>query len=210
MPLPTPHFAALRYLDFWLLHDERNCADLAPDQPPEVRRQALVRIATVYKVSRNFWGEHEAGHDRLNPVRVALEAISEPPTQGNVNEYVTRFMRELHGIYHQMVLSAASKILWHRFRDPVIIFDNISLEALQGLGYVVEDGNYHQFITAWQAAYNGALPGIIASCANLPAVIQYSWHAPELRVNQVEVLAHEEWFRRRVFDFMLWYYRAPY
>jgi len=208
MPLPTPHFAALRYLDYWFHYDRANFDDLQHDDP-EIRRQALVRIATQYGVHRNLPVEAENGYARLQLACDLLEDICAAQFE-NHYERVIAFTGQLHDVYGADVLSAASKFLWHKTRSPIILYDGRGVGCLREMGYVIADGDYNVFVDQWRRVYRQFSRSIIAACRDLENVIQYSWNLDMITANVTAELAEEEWFRERVFDFMLWHSQGPF
>jgi len=178
--------AANRYARTWIDLEKGLVSGLgAVDRA--TRLETLQRCAGQFRIARNFPTKFdiERGIPRLNPVLVILDALPEHLRADRLFDIVDVTSQRLATAYGMRVLlSAATKLLWLKYRDPVIIYDS---QVRASLG--VRAGDYPAYVRQWRALYSRRALGIrnAASRIRIPGV---PWK--------------REWFRRRVFDLYLW------
>jgi len=156
------------------------------------RLKALQRCAGYFRIARKFPTRFdiERGIPRLDPVLVILDTLPARLRADRLVDIVDLTSQRLATAYGRKgLLSAATKLLWLIYRDPVILYDS---QVRASLG--VRAGDYAAYVRRWHALY--------------------SRHAVEIRsaasrIRIPGVPSEREWFRRRVFDIYLWAEGAP-
>ena len=189
--------AAREYARAWLSRERHFVEDLASDD--RARRLLAIQAAGGYfKISRSFALQFDVqrGLPRLAPALDALERVA-PVTleEDALPSTVDTLRRELGRPYGgKDLLSAATKFLWLRHRDTVIIHDSQVRSALGA-----RSGDYSNYLALWRAEYTKTRAQILATC---DAVARDG-------SAEVRSIATQEWFRRRVLDIHLWRVGAP-
>ena len=184
--LARPDDAAARFLARWNRHEARLHSDLQTGSP-KAQRSAIGRTLTHFRVIRSLKrsAEDALGLPRFEPVRECLAAITPQDATDDRFVPVTVFFARAVALRYggKSFLSLASKLLWMKFRDPFVIYDSIVRTALG-----TREGDYHTYVAAWLEQYSLHRSSIKLEC--------------DLLATSHEV-AGEEWFTRRVLDFML-------
>lgn len=191
--------AAADYANLWTTRECAFVAGLAaPDR--DSRLSALQRAGGYFKIARSFRLVYDVGLGlkRFEPALTVLDRIpSNDVSAATLVATVNDLRRELGRPYGDRdVLSAATKFLWLRHPDVVIIHDSQARIAL-GAPY----GDYRGYVRLWLLEYEGHREAISAACGRLAAT------SP--RHSGVRTVARTEWFQRRVFDIHLWKSGAP-
>ena len=219
---------AFDYLVSWFQNGKKWHDDLRPSSKvaPEEKRETLVKIANAYQVSRNFPKAPDGGDSgpRLKEASKLLEKQKGPITPDNRSGKVKALADKLGEKYpkngkDQDLVSAASKFLWYKHRDPVIIYDNRAKNALYKLckcsdNKLVERtktgtglGDYGKYCCAWDEAYKEYEKEVVETCCHLVRCL--SDHKPLTESNlEIEIKTLDEikevidskWFRHRLFD----------
>ena len=202
------NFFALKYLDFWLGSDRQFFMEMANPEKKK-RCQAAIDIAKEYKIIRGLRRDPETKlkKDRLEPVIDVLDRL-----QGvnfdkiNYISLVAEVRQNLEAIYKIVQLSATTKLLWFRFRWPIIIYDRNACEALKKQGCRFDDRDYSAYCRCWREQFEINAATIRVACSRLPDAFAYSEFAggPESQAKMLRVM-REEWFIERVFDLFLWH-----
>jgi hypothetical protein len=137
------------------------------------------------------------GLPRLKPVLDTLDRVQpESVTDATLHSIVNELRRELGRAYGgRDLLSAATKFLWLRHRDVVLIYDSQARLALN-----TPSGDYGNYLRRWRSEYSLSKPRVIDACERLLQARQLG----VLVRAEVNGYAASEWFRRRVFDVYLW------
>jgi hypothetical protein len=200
-PVPTsPEIAALRFFDRWI-RDEAILHTSLQGGSPEEQRLAIGRTVTHFRVVRSLKrsAEEALGVPRFEPVRECLATVTVQEVSDDefvaVTTEVARAIASRYGGHS--FLSLASKILWMKYRHPFVIYDSIVRAALG-----TRSADYHTYVVAWHEQYSLHEGAIRRACAGLAS----SRHPLRTRLNvpaqAITPIASEEWFRRRVMDFM--------
>ena len=202
-------FLALKYLDVWLGSDRQFLSEMANPEK-EKRREATIAIAKEYKIIRGLRQSPEIklGKRRLEPVVDVLDGL-----QG-VNfdkidsiSLVAEVRQNLEAIYKIGQLSATTKLLWFRFRWPIIIYDrNACVSLTKELGCRFDARDYAGYRRCWREQFEINAAAIRVACSRLPEAFAYSEFAgdPKSQTEMLQVM-REEWFIERVFDLFLWH-----
>lgn len=118
---------------------------------------------------------------------------------------VNQLARELSTAYgDDGTLSLASKLLWLRYGDPVVIYDSRVKRAVK-----THTGDFAHYIELWEARWDQEKANIAIACRQLPKAIRYA--ECDERTSRVSVnrTIQERWFKRRVLDIKLWLEGRP-
>jgi hypothetical protein len=142
------------------------------------------------------------GLPRLKPVldtldRVPPESVTDTTLRSVVGELRLEIGRAYGG---RDLLSAATKFLWLRHRDVLVIYDSQARSALDA-----PSGDYGNYLKLWRSEYSRVKPNVIYACERLLQARQLE----DLVRGEVNAHAASEWFRRRVFDVYLWEKGGP-
>jgi hypothetical protein len=191
-------YYALNYLNQWLSRDRGYCDEIvAPDRARQ--RKAIRSAAGFYRIARNLPKEFDIA-ERFGPV---LDIIQSVQPEGVRDEDVLDLIKDTHQrlsrVYgNKGTLSATTKFLWLRIKNPVIIYDSQARKALK-----TPDQDIGAFYAAWRVRFDADSAEIRSACESLPGVIDYCIN-PKVGREYVETIAKERWFEERVLDNKLW------
>lgn len=188
-------YCAFRFLCQWLRDEQALHHDILPVPSNDVVRRSLA----YFGVARNFKGLSEHVPD----VRDALQATRFDSTLDAI-EKVERLADKFNTRFRKRNISAASKLLWLCERSPFVIYDNRAAHALSAhFGGSFNPGDYRRYVETWRTHYGNLERRIEIAVAKLPAVREF---IPSNRpsAGELGILAHEAWFKERVFDIFLW------
>jgi len=192
---PPYEYCALRFVIQWERHERALHEDISRKLSAEAIRTAL----SYFQVARGFAGLDE----KAEMVAKALIKMSKGLNEGNVIDRVINLSDYFFREFNSKNLSAASKLLWLRCRNPVVILDSRTAAALNKLGYRVKKGDYVSFYRAWHEEYGKRRFELQRAAKRLKELKSYtaSWRrsADEFRAD-IEAV----WFSERTFDLLLW------
>lgn len=117
---------------------------------------------------------------------------------------VKEFAQSLTTSTEKVPLSAASKLLWFKFRHPIRIYDTRAVAALWRMGFGKrEERSYEKFCDSWSSAfdeYSAAVDlalTIVANQLRMTLVPKSEWPS-------FASIIRTAWFRERTFDQFLW------
>lgn len=198
----TVFVAATDYLERWAADEARIHAKLQSEIPAQLR-QGLGEAANHFKVARNLRreSEHALGMPRYEFLRRAFASVpSTTPREDQLADVVVRLGREIAKYYGgTLFLSAASKLLWARYRDPFIIYDSRVRTALG-----TPERDYHTYVDAWRVRYREQAALIRHACDSLGSSPFTLCSGRILSVPEVREIVEQEWYQRRVFDNLIW------
>jgi hypothetical protein len=208
---PTIEYAAAYYLSIWQGSDRLYTQALGHPEclGDEKNRPALlkcvVEAATDYSVVRGF-KKVQTEQDRLLHLLDSLQKAKPPSNDVESIQEVMFLIDLLDGFYHKKLVSAASKFLWFRFKNPVIIYDSYAYRGLELIGFAPDRrwSNDHtkwypEYVSAWRDQYGKLRFAICQACSDLVAVKKFT-SAYAIEEDRLQKLVAEEWFRERVFD----------
>jgi hypothetical protein len=185
---------AVKYAEWWDTKERGYVAGLAASNPQE-RLDALRRAGGHFRVARNFRLAYDVkiGLPRLQPALDTLDRLAPASvTESRLGKVIGELRRELGRPYgDRNLLSAATKFLWLRHKEVVVIHDRQARLALNS-----PYGDYDTYLSLWRSEYVRQLDKVIDACSRLA---QNSEIHREIKNN-----VQAEWFRRRVFDIYLW------
>ncbi len=163
----------------------------------EERLKGVRKGASFFGVARTIPKEPEKKKVRYQPF---LEIIDKYGFQDIKEKNLVGFLegvhKELANFYGTNMVSATSKILWLKFRSPVIILDSQAKKALS-----VKETNYSNFVSEWNKIYKKKKNEIVEASSRLSCVSEYIIDSD----SDIEKITKQEWFYQRVFDIYLWH-----
>lgn len=194
MTAPSLKYAALATLNLWLMTDSLVHKDLNNGTKIE-KLDAIARGASRF----GFWHELDPKYDEgvgLPSFQSALDVIDGLTP----NEFTEDATKSINKISIQLslrygnrnVVSATSKLLWMKFRSPIVIYDK---DAALALGTRLLWEYYDQ----WHARFAVYEQGVIAACHSLQDVIEYVYDPVVATSKYIADLSGSGWFRSRVF-----------
>lgn len=193
---PPIAYCALRYLLLWeqqerILHEAMRGFPSGAD---------LRKVLHNYRVARTFKGIGK----RENAERVLdkLRAIGDDNSLTPVAK-VESLTEEFTNDFEKSNLSAATKLLWLRYRGPYRIYDARAVRALKCRGRRFNSRNYGQYAEAWQLEFHTKQVCIDSAIDLLPGLQPFlsQWHETTTSIRQ---LTTQQWFQERIFDIYLW------
>ena len=188
---------AEEYLTLWEDVDSDACAVFSSNWRgrPEEREKRVRRALHNYDIARNFGEkpEKKAGKKRFEPIFRVIDAVRLDDFAGPVEavEHVRKGIKGVYGVPHsESFFVAASKILWFKFKSPIVICDSRAMEAL---GLKGKQRCYKTFHDEWHKKFKAEEAAISKACDALAK--KHPGH---------KKLISERSFRERVFDRRLW------
>jgi hypothetical protein len=197
--MSQPHeYTALKFLNQWHNKEMYFHNGLSGRR---IDDQALSKAMHYFKVARNFSGLGEEGATSL--ISDLLINSSRRINQKNFPDRVHALALEFQLKFGSYNLSAASKLLWLRNRDPIIIFDKNTRHSLILLGHKIPPSDYSGFLRAWRIEFSKAEKDIRRASKRIPGISEFSsmW---EHKASDIKEVVTSDWFTCRVFDILLW------
>ena len=198
--------STFEYAKYWATKERDFVADSSSSDPSR-QLFALQRAGGYFKIARSFPLSYdiEVGLLRLAPVLATLDRITaKRVTDTNLGSVIDSLRRELGRAYGgRDLLSAATKFLWLRYPQVVIIFDSQARSALR-----TPIGDYDRYLARWLSQYDEDETELADSCGELAS--STAPLASDVAIDrEVRRLAGERWFQRRVYDIYLWKVGRP-
>lgn len=189
-------YCALRYLLLWEQTDREIYESMQSDLSAEKIRSAL----HSYRVSRTFKGIQDS--DKSGLILSALMSIDDKESLSPA-EKVSFLVSEFSLGFGQANLSAATKLLWFRYRSPFVILDARAVAGLKTLKYKFNAQDYAEYTSRWHDAYDEHKEKVSSAVSQLSLLQPFvsTWHKSS---SSIDILVHEQWFLERVFDIYLW------
>lgn len=189
-------FCALRFLLQWEQREKKLHA-LMKDNPS---RDDIRKSLRYFQVARNF---KELKSD--NKVDYILNAIHNVSRKQSLSPEakVTELAKQFKSEFQTFNLSAASKLLWLRYKSPFIVYDSRAVKALKRLGCHFDERNYSKYCDQWKTQYEKHKSEVKTATARLVEIRSFFpvWHQSE---GVLVLLISKPWFLERVFDVYLW------
>jgi hypothetical protein len=191
--------SALRYLDQWLSKDRVFCEGLA-EATKSKRLDALRNAAAFYGVSRNLRTEFDRD-ERLGPLLTIVDSLSRTNIEHrDLVGSVLRVRDRIRADYgNRGVLSLTTKVLWLKFKMPLIIYDRRARMAL-----AAKEGDLADYYCRWTIGFESAEPEISRACRSLVNARDYCVDPSAITDDELQEIASQEWFEQRVYDMYLW------
>lgn len=193
-------YCSLHYLNMWLKHDKKYHESINGVKREE-RLSAIDGAAKYYKVARNFPIKSENGRVRYERILKIIDKVVASEFYGDTVSSVEKVESKIRGVYKGgSVLSATTKLLWLKIRNPIIIYDSQARKALNA-----KDGDFSDFYEKWHAAYEKDKEPIASACSKLSRISRYSCDQTIATKDYVKTISAQPWFQERVFDVYLWH-----
>lgn len=194
------NYFAIKYLNDWVEWDKPFINKLKSKVSSE-QILGLHDAAKYYKITRNF---KKISENRFEGVNNTLKNVRGSITVNNVDKKVLNLSNSLKSIYGKNVISAASKLLWLKYKSPVVIYDQRAFNWLKQKGHKISIGDYATFRDAWLTEYEKERKNIKLACTKLSSVKEYSL-AYSYTKKEVSEISSKNWFSERVFDKYAWF-----
>jgi hypothetical protein len=165
--------------------------------------QAIHEWTTYYGVVRTLpITVDESAHTKQRLER-AFELLMQFPEElpQDFVSIVIKYTEQLNEAYHRNAQSAASKLLWLRYKAPIIIFDDLARKALCEREQTHNLYDYSVYCKAWTKNYKEHQQTIKEASGDLINVSRFFPTGDEFEITRV---INQEWFFQRVFDNFLW------
>ena len=205
MPQVSFNYCALHYLNLWFRQEKRYC-DALETISASNRLEALRDAAITFGVARNLPDAHAVGSGvaKYAPVLSEIDRVDPETLQGAGLVPAIRNVEKLISARFggATVTSFTTKMLWLRFKSPIIIYDRNARTALElklKKGRELED-----FYIAWQTGYDIHAAQIDVACDELPSAVRYCVNK-SVTTEHIQTFANQRWFKARVYDIYLWH-----
>jgi hypothetical protein len=192
---PPYEYCALRFVIQW----ERDERSLHEGIARKLSAEAIRKALSYFQVARGFARLNE----KAEFVEKALIETGKRLNEGNVIARVTTLTNYFFQEFNKNNLSAASKLLWLRCRNPVVILDSRAVAALKKLDYRVKVGDYESFYRAWRQEYDKRRLELQRAAKSLKELksCTASWRRSS---DEFRTVITSDWFSERTFDLFLW------
>lgn len=201
MANPTFEYCSLQYLNQWLSRDKKYHEVLQSNNKAE-KLIILKEAASFYRVARNFLkqGDVAIGLQRYEPVLEIIDNVTADDFQDNVEDKILEIRDSISRKYlDREVLSATTKFLWLKVRNPVIIYDNQARIAVGS-----KNGCIKEYYCKWNELYEKNSQNIKRTCDNLCELRKYTVNPQLASGSYIKEVSSQKWFKYRVFDIYLW------
>lgn len=197
--MPINQYHAMFYLNDWFDADKPFHNGLKADTN-EKRRIAFVDICKYYRITRNF--KILPTEERLQSALDLLEKVPKPGPSDFI-ESTMKLASAYKDRYEKYALSAASKTLWVKHLNHIIIYDNLVGDYLISLGYRNAKHGYSEYCAAWTSEFSKRHNCIEKHCSSLISGKHFSLAHSE-NDTDLQLLCSNQWFQYRVFDKFAW------
>jgi len=161
---------------------------------------AIARGASRFRFERELSSAHDldVGIPRFQPSLEIIDNVTMNEIEANPVEAIIQTSRRLSSRYgNDVVISATTKLLWMKFRYPIVIFDGYTETALG-------TKRIREYFDQWNARYVHYEQSVIEACDILSDSLQFTCDPKVATTEFVVELASADWFRRRVFGTYLY------
>jgi hypothetical protein len=199
MATTTFEYCSLHYLNLWLENDMKYCHALATGDRTK-KLNALREAAVAYSVARTLPSELD-GSARYEPILDIIDPLRPTRFEDRPVEEIRKIERQISREYGgRNVLSATTKFLWIKIKQPILIFDS---RARNAFGIRNNDG-LEEFYGKWRAGFEANQGAIVNACSKLPAINKYAVNQEVATKEYIREISDQTWFHERVFDTYLW------
>jgi hypothetical protein len=192
MNLPY-EYCAYRYLELWVRIEKSLYSAISGTHSASQIRDAL----NYYKIARNFKGLKE-GEVAEN---ISKELLRIDGSRGSYSKNVVDLASSFKKSCGQYNLSAASKLLWLRYRSP---YDSRAVAALRRMGHKFKNADYALYCEAWRKEFEERSGEILLAAQGLMKLPRKYTPAFALTDDDLTAIVDSEWFIERVLDIYLW------
>ena len=175
------------YLGIWERTDSGVHAIFGdPQCELQKRRTEAKRILAFYQIARKFKLACEEPGKRFAPVFKAVDAEQEVNNCSEAIVAVERVRGKLTKAYGEDLLVPATKVLWCKFKSPIVICDRLTIYPF---GFQRKGLRYKDFFDKWQEEFQKRQDEISNACDGLNP-----------KTSEGKKNISQRWFRERVFD----------
>ena len=207
----TFEFCALYYLNWWSILDRKFVKAFSSGNLEKIMA-ILPAVMSSYRISRNFSMVYDVDSRsdcrRFEPVaNIINDSKITEVNHSNYIEVVNNVREQIRVLYKKDLLSATTKLLWMKYRSPIIIYDNNAATALHRLGYRIKPGDYEGYASLWKKYYAEVSGDIETACKKLSSIRKFAESANETFFSEeyIRDITSQEWFRERVLDIYFWH-----
>jgi len=190
---PTFEYCTLKLLNMYIKEEKAFLDILSPNLNSHVE---AIKVNTLYKISilysvHRFKGFKKEKMKTLFSAYNKVELINNNPA-----DVVNSFSKDIANVFEteRSFISMSSKLLWFKFKSPVIIYDTRAKKAIK-----YKSDNYAEYIKEWEKQYLKKQAQIKTACNNVAKLDKSFFYSGFNRK-----ILQEKWFHERVFDIYLW------
>lgn len=187
-------FCALRFLLQWDRAEEK-LRDEFRDGPTVT---ALRRALKHFQVARNCKGLKS--DDVAKSIIVALNKTA--ANSGTPEQKVVALARNFRSKFGRFNLSAASKLLWLKGDNGVILYDSRAVAALYDMECSFEKRDYIAYCESWRKVFSIRRKKVRIAANRLPEARGFL--PLKYQESRLDALITKRWFVDRIFDIYLW------
>jgi len=156
----------------------------------------VIKVNTLYKISILYSVHRFKGFKKEKMTALFNAYDNVILNKNNPADTVNKFSKQIANIFEvdRNFISMSSKLLWFKFKSPVIIYDTRAKKAIN-----YRSDNYAEYIDEWRKQYLKNQAKIKTACNNV-AKLDKSF----LYTDFDRTILKENWFHERVFDIYLW------
>ncbi len=201
MATQTFEYCSLHYLNQWLSKDMGYCSSLI-NGDRDKKLTALKEAGGFYRVARNLPTEYDVknSRSRYEPVLEIIDALTQSQFEVNSVQEILNIREKISKKYgNRNVLSATTKFLWIKIKQPVLIYDS---QVRNALG--TKDGDLKSYYEQWRKEFKNNEVNIKDVCSKLIDMNMYAVNQKAGTKDYIKAVSSEVWFHERVFDIYLW------
>jgi len=163
----------------------------------------LKKAGIFYRIARNLPSEYDEkqGLKRYQPILDIIDPLSPGDFKSNPVQEIMEIKREISKKYgDRNVLSATTKFLWLKIKQPILIYDS---QARSALG--TENSDLDAFYAKWREEFKANQGKIVEACSKLQGMNKYAVNQETGTKQYIKDISDKAWFHERVFDIYLWY-----
>lgn len=137
--------------------------------------------------------DQDIGLPRFQPALNVIDSLTVDSFSPNTAESILHTARQISAHYgNENVVSATTKLLWMKFRFPIIIHDK-NAEIALGTKLL------HDYYDQWKSRFDYYEQSVIDACSALNNVLEYVYDPAIATSAFVSNIAASTWFQYRVF-----------
>jgi hypothetical protein len=199
MATTTFEYCSLSYLNLWLKDDKNYCDALATGNRSE-KLSALRSAAFTYRIARTLHSSL-TGPARYESLLDIIDSQEPIQFENDIVKEIRNVAARISVKYgHRNVLSATTKFLWIKIKQPILIFDSRARNALG----IRNNNGLEDFYDKWRAGFENNKTAIVNACSKLPEMNKYALDQEVATKDYIRKISNKTWFHERVFDIYLW------
>ena len=203
------YYAAYSYFNEYWRADKPCIEALEDGADSKATCVALSEIAKIYNINRNMATNKEE-ECRLEVARSLLMDLPKPVTDKDVSKVVGEFAEALGKAYPRIekktgklvkpiLLSSASKFLWMRFQNPIVMYDRYAFAWVKRNSLPTNAMSYSQYLDAWRKEFFKHQTKVKEATRDFTIIKPFTLAFKE-DGDKIQKLVDKLWFQERVFD----------